>query len=189
MTSCVVCYATPEDIDPLYKHSFINLPCKGTEHTDIKHVLCFTCFMLNESTKCPVCRFNYKTMTPNEERIHEDEDEEPEDINVNELDIMWRQYRHIIPFMINFMNEHKLIDNNSLVIADLVKKEYIISTINDTALLPEHFNDIVDIYCARRRIYLTGMLISYTECIEDPFEEDFINFKESLQDYITNEVY
>jgi hypothetical protein len=50
---CCICYETPETITAMYAESFIKIPCDG------KHVVCFTCFMRNESKTCPMCRHNY----------------------------------------------------------------------------------------------------------------------------------
>ncbi len=60
---CSICYnTTDQEENPRIKHTFVTLPCEGTQHLNQKHVLCFHCFIVNHATshgKCPVCRDNY----------------------------------------------------------------------------------------------------------------------------------
>lgn len=55
---CVICYNSNVNEHTTY----VTLPCESTIRSDIKHILCFNCFIMNHHTNmgyCPMCRGNY----------------------------------------------------------------------------------------------------------------------------------
>jgi len=187
---CCVCYSTTIDIEPELKNSFITIPCGG------QHVMCFSCFMRNASAKCPMCRFNYKTMKP--------ADAEPDSLPVmyeqtiihypieqNEtlafIDGCWMNLRHLISEMMPPIQSEVFEKGRNITNVDggmTINFEWVRNAIDRNKRLADKLIDINDDYEMCCRMYLTKMLVAYHEIDE---EEDDTNFVSAVNDFIQHE--
>jgi len=187
---CCVCYSTLLDIEPELKNSFVTIPCGG------HHMVCFSCFMRNDSAKCPMCRFNYKTMQPADsepdrlpamqiEELIEYQFEPNQDIVV--INNWWAQLKHRIPEMLlviqrevfekglNLRNEH----HDSLTI----NFDWVSHAIHENTSLQNNIIDLPYDYQMCCRMYLTKMLVAFIETEGDNYSE----FVECVNDFIQHE--
>ena len=193
---CCVCYSTTEDIEPVMKNSFIVIPCSG------QHVMCFSCFMLNANAKCPMCRFNYKTMSdaaaePNylpvrqqyhieqnqAEQNQAEQNEAEQNGDIAFIDGWWIRLRHRIPELIVAIRSEvydKLLNNQELSVINFTWTE---DAILENAYKADHLIDLDDHYDMCCRMYLTKMLSAFNE-IDG---EDHNEFVESVNDFIQHE--
>ena len=183
---CCVCYSTSEDIELELKNSFIVIPCGGN------HTMCFSCFMRNASAKCPMCRFNYKTMRsadaepdrlpviPIEELI-EYPFEPNEDLAF--IDNWWFRLKHRIPDMLPVIQREVFEKQLNLTNEITIDFMWMSDTIAQNAYYADHIIDISDEYDMCCRMYLTKMLVAFAE-IEG---EDYTDFVSSVNDFIQHE--
>jgi hypothetical protein len=186
-SECCVCYATTIDIEPELKDSFVVIPCGG------KHVVCFSCFMRNASAKCPMCRFNYKIMRP--------EDAEPDylpqidyDIeypdeqsqNIALIDECWEQLNHLIPAMLPviqrevFQTMVNIPNGNGGLTIDF---EWLRDAIEQNTYRADATIELDDGYDICCRMYLTRMLDAFNKVEQNNYEE----FVSSVNDFIQHE--
>lgn len=185
---CCVCYSTTGDIEPELRNSFMVIPCGGN------HTMCFSCFMRNANTKCPMCRFNYKTMRPDGAEpdylpvafpVEDYQQFEPNQ-DIAFIDNWWIQLKHLIPEMLpviqrevfekqlNITNAHDEITIDFLWMSD---------TIAQNQYYADNIIDISDEYDMCCRMYLTKMIVAFAE-IEG---EDCTDFVSSVNDFIQHE--
>lgn len=186
---CCVCYSTTEDIEPSLKNSFITIPCGGG------HIVCFSCFMRNASAKCPMCRFNYKTMKPADaepdnlpimpiEELIDYPFEPNEDIAF--VDNWWLQLNHRIPEMLPviqrevFQTMRNLPNMNGGLTIDF---EWVSDAIEQNRYRENNIIDMEDDYDMCCRMYLTRMLVAFNE-IEG---ENYADLITAVNDFIQHE--
>lgn len=187
---CCVCYSTTEDIEPALKNSFIVIPCGGN------HTMCFSCFMRNASAKCPMCRFNYKTM-----RSADDEPDRLPIIPLEELieypfepnedlefiDNWWIRLKHRIPEMVPVIQREVFQKNlnmpNTMNGEMTIDYEWVLDVIVQNTCYADHIIDISDEYDMCVRMYLTKMLVAFNEQEGD----DYSDFVASVNDFIQHE--
>ena len=187
---CCVCYSTTEDIEPAMKNSFVVIPCGG------QHVMCFSCFMMNANAKCPMCRFNYKTMSeaaaaePNYRPQPQAIDypiEQNEDIAF--IDNCWIHLRSRIPDMLvtirrevfdkglqSSLNSQRGLNVNFVWVETAIRRNNI---------EPDHIIDLINDYEMCCRMYLTKMLVAFNE---HSGGDDYTNLVVSVNDFIQHEI-
>ena len=181
---CCVCYSTTEDIDPALKNSFIVIPCGG------KHEICFSCFMRNTNTKCPMCRFNYKTMK-NEQMTINVETFEPNDetFEPNEdlafIDNWWIRLKENIPDLLPVIKREVFDKGLNVEPSNRlnINFEWIENAIIDNQEEPDIIGDMVGFYEVCCRMYLTKMLVMFKDIEND----DYTDFALSVNDFIQHE--
>lgn len=172
---CCVCYSTTDDIEPALKNSFITIPCGGN------HIVCFSCFMRNVSTKCPMCRFNYKTMKSDDElpstpRYELDwPDFEPNE-DIVFINNWWVRLKDQIPQAIEAM-ERQVFDKHLNLIT--VNRYHMIDAIHNSQTNPDNLLDMESDYAMCARMYLTKMLVAFDQVEND----DYSNFVLAVNDY------
>lgn len=188
---CCVCYSNTEDIEPEFKNSFITIPCGG------QHIMCFSCFMRNASTRCPMCRFNYKTMKPaddepdhlpvipNEELI--DYQFEPnEDLAFAFIDNWWNSLKHRIPEMMPILQREvfekgvNLMNDRGLTI----DFELVSDAVDQNKQLTNMIIDLDDDYEMCCRMYLTKMLVAFDIMDDGVGVQEFVL---AVNDFIQHE--
>lgn len=183
---CCVCYSTTEDIEPAMKNSFVVIPCGG------QHVMCFSCFMMNANAKCPMCRFNYKTMNaaaaepnylPVRPQPQDYRNESNEDIAF--IDNLWIRLRHRVPDLI--VATHREVFDKQLNIQEMsmsmINFTWTVDAISENAYKADNIIDLDTEYDMCCRMYLTKMLAAFNE-IEG---EDYTNLVTSVNDFIQHE--
>ena len=181
---CCVCYSSTEDIEPAFKNSFITIPCGGN------HVMCFSCFMRNASTKCPMCRFNYKTMRHDrDEPAFHSASEVNETFEPNEdlafIDNWWRRLNYMIPNMLPVIQNEVFrkwlhITNTR---GNTIDFEWTSDAIAYNTGLADNIIDLEDNYDMCCRMYLTRILVAYNEQQGD----DYTEFVSAVNDFIQHE--
>lgn len=187
---CCVCYSTTEDIEPALKNSFITIPCGGD------HVMCFSCFMRNASAKCPMCRFNYKTMRhadaepdhlpviPNDFELIDYPFEPNEDIAF--IDNWWTQLRHKIHEMLPviqrevFQTMRNRTNTNGALSIDF---DWVSDAIEENSYREGNIIDLENDYEMCCRMYLTKMLVAFNETEGENYSE----FVAAVNDFIQHE--
>lgn len=175
---CCVCYSTSDDIDPALKNSFITIPCEGN------HVVCFSCFMQNANTKCPMCRFNYKTMEPDNPIEEHPTIEYPieVDYDIAFINEKWIQLKHCIDEMIILIRIEVFGKGNNCC-PNMIPLVFVISSIHRNKCEPDDIHEIDNDYSICCRMYLAKMLVAYN----DMYDSDYTNFIASVNDYIQHE--
>ena len=153
--------------------------------------MCFSCFMMNANAKCPMCRFNYKTMSdaaaaePNY-RPQPQLDypiEQNEDIAF--IDNCWIQLKSSIPDVLvavrrevfdKGLNSHSRLNVNFGWVETAIRRNNI---------EPDHIIDLISDYEMCCRMYLTKMLVAFNEHDDG---DDYGNFVASVNDFIQHEI-
>ena len=153
--------------------------------------MCFSCFMRNASAKCPMCRFNYKTMrsadaepdrlpvVPVQELI-EYPFEPNEDLAF--IDNWWFRLKHRIPDMLSVIQSEVFQKGLNLRNAD-IDFEWTSDAISQNVYYADNLIDLDDNYDMCCRMYLTKMLVAFNE------QEgvDYTDFVASVNDFIQHE--
>ena len=181
---CCVCYSTADDIEPELKNSFIIIPCGGN------HIMCFSCFMRNASTKCPICRFNYKTMKPADAEpdrlpVPIDYPFEPNE-DITFIDNWWMRLKHRIPEMLPAIQREvfqKGLNLPNIYGGLMIDFEWTYDAIEVNRTHADHIIDIEDEYDMCCRMYLTRMLVAFNETEG----ENYTDLVVAVNDFIQHE--
>ena len=168
--------------------------------------MCFSCFMRNANTKCPMCRFNYKSMRPDGAEpdrltmrldgaepdrspiipVENYQQFEPNQ-DIEFIDNWWVRLKHLIPAMLPVIRRE--VFEKRLNLTNIVDQHLTIDFVWTSDVITQNeslANKIIDLdsnYNMCARMYLTKMLVSFAEIEED----DYIDFVSSVNDFIQHE--
>lgn len=156
-------------------------------------MVCFSCFMRNVSTKCPMCRFNYKTMKSADaepdylpyvaSEIAQQYFQPNEDIAF--IDQWWVRLKNLIPDMLPVIERE--VFRKWLYIGNIygesINFERFCEAVSQNEACQDNIIDLDDDYAMCSRMYLTRMLVAYNEQHGDVYT-DFIA---AVNDFIQHE--